>query len=264
MESTKQETTKPFHWQVDQIGVHLQSRGRDWSIPWADIAGIYFPVFGNRPFLRTHSNAKFPLPQAREELKNALHIFYKEWHQHYPQAAKKNGFDYGESPKSGAGLMIAISVLFCFLLGGVLVQEASTQRNCSQALSAGPVLVDAELLKLKKRQQGNFTVNLQFQTQTGETIQGKRLTLKKYQRGDADPTRFSVVYAATEPACWVMSEEYGKNDINWAKRRYTEAFDMLVGLSFLIIGALGVILGVSRLRQTRPFAAEVNQWLSIK
>ena len=98
---------------------------------------------------------------------------------------------------------------------------------------------------------------LQFTTASGEIIKGKRNTMRKFEKTDPDPKEISVIYPPEKPSCWELSETFGKNDLNWAKRRFTTAFNMLVGLSFAIVGAFGTIVAVIRLRQKRPFAAEV-------
>lgn len=250
-------------WLVSDSGIQVPSANGTLHLAWLDLRGVFFPLFGNRPYIRTQNGQRYDLPEDNETLRSVLKPLFLTWQEKFPYLAKKNAFDYGESPKAGAALVLTICIGFCFLLGGILIQETVTQNACTALLEKNPVMVDAELLKLKKRQQGNLSIKLQFTTSSGQVMQGQRLTLKKYPTGEPDPTKFSIIYPEERPSCWVMSEEYGKNDINWAKRRYLAAFDLLVGLSFLIVGFIGVVVSVIRLRQTRPLANEVNAWLDI-
>ena len=227
--------------------------------PWDEVAGLFFPFFGRRPYIRVRGHARLPLEFEGEALRSGILGFYAKWTEKFPSQARKNAFDYSESQASGAILVLSISVLFCFLLAGVLFQETWTQATCSRLLTANAIVQPAELVRLRKRQQGNFTVSLKFLTAAGESVEGKRLTMRKFEAGDADPKEFSVIYPPERPSCWILGETFGQNDINWAKRRYTTAFNFLVAVSFFIVGLAGAVTSLIRLRQKRPAAKEVAE-----
>lgn len=183
--------------------------------------------------------------------------FYAKWAEKFPYLARKNAFDYAEPQASGAILVLSISVLFCMLLAAALFNETWVEYNCSAMLANNPIVQPAEIVKLRKRQQGNFTVALKFQTPSGEVVNGTRLTMRTFGRGDTDPKEISVIYPPDRPSCWQLSESFGKNDINWAKRRYTVAFNLVVGIIFGLVGAFGALTSILRLRQKRPFAEDI-------
>lgn len=231
--------------------------------PWSEIEGLFFPFFGDRPYIRVRRYPRLKLEGEASALSESILAFYANWTEKFPEAAKKNAFDYAEPQKSGAWMMLSTSVLFCFVLAGILFQESWTQARCSALLSANPTVAPAEIVRLRKRQQGNFTVGLKFMTANGEWIEGKRLTLRKYAAGEPDPKEFTVIYPPERPSCWVLSETAGQNDINWAKRRYTTAFNFLVAIAFALVGAAFAVMSVIRLRQTRPAALAVAKKFQI-
>lgn len=250
-------------WRFHDEGITIGAGTRARTIPWNEIRGVYWPLFGTRPALRTNAGAGIPLPLKPEAQRDSLIEFFQEWAKKAPRLARKNAFDYCEPPQAGAWLIIAISVFLCYLLGGTLIQETMTQRACSEAFKESAIVQTAEVLKKKKRQQGNFNVTVRFQATNGEVIEGRRHTLKKFAIGEPDPAQFSVIYAESRPSCWALSETFGQNDLNWAKRRYTASFNALVALSFLIVGTLGIGVSILRLRQKRPFREDVARAMSL-
>jgi hypothetical protein len=233
------------------------------SVSWEEVRGLYQSIFSKYPYILTTSGKKLPIDLPPAEQKEALLDFFRLWKEKSPYLAQKNAFDYCEPPGSGATLLFSISVLFCMFLAAVLYQETWSQKTCSNLLASEGIVQPAELIRFKKRQQGNLNVNLKFQTPDGLVVEGKRLTMKLYNRGETDPTQFSVIYPPSKPSCWVLSETFGENDLNWAKRRYMEAFNFLTATSFLIVGLWGAIFSIIRVRQKRPFVNEIAAALKI-
>ena len=226
-------------------------------LPWEQVRGLRYPIFGKTPYIQTTQGEKLSLDLPPTELKPLLLEFFRLWKEKSPYLAQKNAFDYCEPPGSGAVLLLTICVLFCMLLAGILYQETWTQSSCSALLSEKPTVKTAELIRLRKRQQGNLTVSLRFASADGAIHEGKRLTMKTFAKDEPDPKEFSVIYPEAKPSCWVLSETFGSNDINWAKRRYMQAFNFLVATSFLIVGLWGTIFSLIRIRQKRPFVEDV-------
>ncbi len=232
--------------------LELEQNGENIAVDWANIRSISYPLFGSYPVVRTQSQGKLILRGTEQELGQVIPEIFAAWMKQNPHLAKKMAFDYAEPPKQGAWLLICLATLFCFVLSGMLWVETATQYSCTRALKAAPIFdQNPEIIKLKKKQRGNFQVTLRFTAENGQVLEGKRLTLETYKMGN-DPSKFSVVYGKGKPYCWVLSENPDEIDINWARRRYLTAFDFFVGLCFFITGVVALYAGVRRLREKRP------------
>lgn len=243
--------------------LELERNGDLVAVEWSSIRSLSYPLFGKYPVIRTQTHGKFQVEGSKAELDKIIPAIFAQWAKENPHLARKMAFDYAEPPKQGAWLLICLATLFCFVLCGMLWLETATQLNCTQALESDPVFEqNPEILKLKKKQRGNFQVNLRFTAENGQVFEGQRLTLETYKMGN-DPSKFSVVYARSKPHCWVLSENPDMVDINWARRRYLTAFDFFVGLCFFLTGIVALYTGVRRLRENRPGRADVLNSMNV-
>ena len=242
---------------LQEDGLHFtRADGKNFSMPWSAMRALKKSAFSKKLKI-TGRNTSIPLhflsDAAQKELALAL---FGQWRTYDADGAKKAAFDYVDQQKGFTTLLLSACLLFAFPLAFVLMTESFQEYSCSHALRVNPVVTTATITKMNRKNDGPFLLDLQFQTSDGQLHKGKDQYIVG-EGGKTPPMQIPLIYDRDHPSCWSLTPNPESQEVNWAKRRFFEAYTFLFGLFFALIGLYGMIWGIAKRVEKRDFREEL-------
>ena len=246
---------------VDNSGIHQAHGDHSHSIAWEDVLGLKQSLFSGALSIRGR-RFSFPLARDASDTPALLEKFFRGWEQKFPEAAKKNAFDFAFPNKAFAGILLVTCIILALPFGGALLKDSLDQSACTKQLSSGSLAATATITKIRKQRKGHYIMGLNFTAADGTLVTGHDQFITEDETNP--PANIPVVYAKENPHCWTTPSSINKNEVNWAKRRYFSAFTLLFASFSLLSGVLGIIFSLLRLREKRAHAEFVSKLFALR
>jgi len=246
-----------FPYKIDDTGIHSLRSGQNEVLAWREVYGLKKSLFSSQHAIYG-KNTKFSFT----ENQNFVEQFFRTWQKFFPDAAKKNAFDYAYPNKVFAKILLVTCLIVSLPLGFILLRDSREHLTCTNTLQKGAVATQASITKARKKRKGHFILSLRFSAASGEIIDGQ----DQFITTDASnpPNFIPVIYAKENPHCWTTPVSTDSSEINWAKRRYFTAYTALFGSFAILAGIFGIVFSVLRLREKRFYAKILIQIFSLK
>lgn len=216
-------------------------------------------------FLLKKNGQKVGIWLEKEQMEKFLSAAIAAWGKVDKTAARKVAFDYGTRESSVGWIWFALAIGFPGLLCSMLLSDGYHTLNCTRAFERNAKITNARLVDakgfihgIKKNRRGNFIWNMEFKTESGQTLHGVREAPITTEIGGPPGGSPTVIYSPENPQCWDLSLKHDELVLNERQRHFITVMDLGFGWMFFLVSAIAIALSILRIRQKNPFREAVR------
>lgn len=219
------------------------------QLPWKELKSLR--AKNNDLFFVTEKGEEFPVKP--DQLKEA----FKTWHHHAPGNSKKAAFDYFNEEKFVLKLNLFLTIFLAGGISAIFLSDGFQTLHCNFLLEKTEMTktANAEITKIKKNRRGNIVWDLNFKTENGQELSGRRQAVNPeaavHNPGKKDSSA-TVIYSTEEPKCFDVSTRLNEKVLPKAQRWFTTEFTLGFGAFFALVTIFLCPWLITRIRKKHP------------